>query len=80
MHSNLKNEIQDSKDFEMSIKKYPFFNSIHLIDYFLIVGYEEAFINEKIIKSIQNKDNSSSNNNKFKCKEYPTILSSINIA
>ena len=78
MHSNLKNEIQDSKDLEVFIKKYPFFNSIHLIDYFLIVGYEEAFINEKIIKSIQNKDNSSSNNNKFKCKEYPTILSSIN--
>ena len=78
MHSNLKNEIPDSKNSEILIKKYPSNKSIHLIDYFLIIGYEEAFINEKIIKPIQNQDNISSNNNKFKCKEYPTLLSSIN--
>ena len=73
---NLKNEI--SKEFQISIKKYPSLKSINLIDYFLIIGYEDIFIQQKIIKSIQNEEKSSSNNNKYKCEYFPTVLSSIN--
>ena len=43
MLSNSKNE--DSKDLKIKIKKY--LKSIHLIDYFLIIGYEEIYIQKK---------------------------------
>ena len=77
MLQNSKNESSDSKELQISIKKYPSIKSTHLIDYFLIVGYEEIYIEQKIIKLIQgNKETSS--NNKYKLNEYPTILSSIN--
>ena len=72
MLSNSKNE--DSKDLKIKIKKY--LKSIHLIDYFLIIGYEEIYIQKKIVKNVQNKD--ISNNNKYQCEEYPVVLSSIN--
>ena len=79
MLSNSKNENPNLKDLQITIKKYSSSKSIHLIDYFLIVGYEEIFIQEKIIKAIQSQDlSSSSSNNKYKCEEYPTVLSSIN--
>lgn len=78
MLSNLKNDNPNSKELQLSIRKYPPSKSIHLIDYFLIIGYEETFIQEKIIKVIQNQDTSASNNNKYRCQEYPCILSSIN--
>ena len=34
------------------------------------------YIQQKVIKTIQNQEKS--NNNKFKSEQYPTILSSIN--
>ena len=77
MISNSKKDLGDSKEFQASLRKYPSSKSIHLIDYFLIIGYEETFIQEKIIKSIQNID-FTTNNNKYKCEEYPTVLSSVN--
>ena len=78
MLSNLKNDNPNSKELQLSFRKYPPSKSIHLIDYFLIIGYEEKFIQEKIIKVIQNQEISASNNNKYRCEEYPSILSSIN--
>ena len=76
MLTNLKNPTQNLKDLQISINKYPSSKSIHLIDYFLIIGYEEKYIQQKIIKSIQNQEKS--NNTKFKSEQYPTVLSSIN--
>ena len=78
MLSNSKNDIGDLKDFPISLKKYSTSKSIHLIDYFLIIGYEDIYIQEKIIKTIQNIDISSNNNNKYQCEDYPTVLSSVN--
>ena len=76
MLTNLKNPTQNLKELQISINKYPSSKSIHLIDYFLIIGYEEKYIQQKIIKSIQNQEKS--NNTKFKSQQYPTVLSSIN--
>lgn len=73
------NEISEEKeDFQIKIKKYPSSSSAHLIDYFLVIGYEELFIQNNIVKNIQNQDFANNNINKYKCEEYPTILSSIN--
>ena len=71
---------QEFKYLQTLIKKYPLSDSIHLIDYFLIIGYEDLYIQEKLIKEIQNKEISLLNNNKsniYKLKQYPTVLSSI---
>ena len=71
---------QEFKYLQTLIKKYPLSDSIHLIDYFLIIGYEDIYIQEKLIKDIQNKGISLLNNNKtniFQLKQYPTVLSSI---
>jgi len=77
--SKNENEMSDEKeDFQIQIKKYPYSSSVHLIDYFLVIGYEELFIQNNIVKNIQNQDFSNNNINKYKCEEYPTILSSIN--
>ena len=74
------NENSEFKHLQTTIKKYSLANSIHLIDYFLIIGYEDIYIKEKIIKEIQNKETPSSNKktNIYKMKEYPSVLSSIN--
>ena len=74
------NDDLEFKYLQTSLKKYSSSNSIHLIDYFLIVGYEDIYIQEKIIKEIQSKDISFSPNTKtniYKAKDYPTVLSSI---
>ena len=71
---------QEFKYLQTLIKKYPLSDSIHLIDYFLIIGYEDVYIQEKLIKEIQNKGISLLNNNKtniYQLKQYPTVLSSI---
>ena len=75
MLTNLKNQISNLKELQISINKYPSSKSNHLIDYFLIIGYEEKYIQQKIIKLIQNQEKPI--NNKFKSEQYPTILSSI---
>ena len=78
LNTNLENS--EFKYLQTSLKKYFSSNSIHLIDYFLIVGYEDICIQEKIIKEIQNKEISPSSNTKtniYKAKDYPTVLSSI---
>ena len=71
---------QEFKYLQTLIKKYPLSDSIHLIDYFLIIGYEDIYIQEKLIKEIQIKEISLLNNNKtniYQLKQYPTVLSSI---
>ena len=78
LNSNQPNS--EFKYLQTSLKKYPLSNSIHLIDYFLIIGYEDIYIQEKIIKEIQTKEIASSSNNKtniFKMDQYPSVLSSI---
>ena len=71
-------ENPEFKYLQTSLKKYSTSNSIHLIDYFLIVGYEDIYIQEKIIKDIESIDISSSNTNTktniYKSKNYPTVL------
>ena len=74
---------QEEKEFkylQTIIKKYPSSSSIHLIDYFLIIGYEDIYIQEKIIKEIQSKEipSTSGKTNIYQTKEYPVVLSSIN--
>ena len=79
---------------ELKIEKYPMANSPNFIEYFLIMGYEESFIEEKIIKNINiqieskqseqlddNNKNKNTNINEiqeFRCRQLPTILFSIN--
>ena len=72
-------ENPEFKYLQTSLRKYATSNSIHLIDYFLIVGYEDIYIQEKLIKDIESIDISSSNakTNIYKSKNYPTVLSSI---
>jgi hypothetical protein len=80
MQPKSKGESSDSKDLQISIKKYPSISSTHLIDYFLIIGYEEIYIEQKLLKLIQkniNDNKSSSSSNKYKLNDYPTILSSV---
>ena len=72
---------------ELKIEKYPMASSTHFIEYFLIMGYEELYIKEKIIKNINQKieseqlDNKNVNTNiikEFTCRNLPTILFSMN--
>jgi hypothetical protein len=81
---NLKlNEAKNQNISEFNIEKFPMASSPHLIDYFFILGYEEPYIQEKIIKAINSKIESNKNNfemnifNELKCRHLPTILSSI---
>ena len=82
----------NSKIQELQIEKYPMAESPHLIEYFLIMGYEESYIQEKIIKNFNNKmvleleEEEQKNRkinpeskifNEYKCRNLPTILSSI---
>ena len=81
---NLKlNETKNQNISEFNIEKFPMASSPHLIDYFFILGYEEPYIQEKIIKVINSKIESTRNNleinifHELKCRHLPTILSSI---
>ena len=70
---------------ELKIEKYPMAKSPHLIEYFIIMGYEESYIKEKILKNINLRNQSEQNEKniesdlvyEFKCRHLPTILSSI---
>ena len=71
---------------KLNIEKYPMARSTHLIEYFLIMSYEETYIKEKIINNINIKIESEKNSKvyteayslkKYKCRHLPTILSSI---
>ena len=77
-----------SKYSELNVKKFPYLGySPNLIEYFLIIGYETSFIQNEIIKGIeeQEKDKQlpppSQNDVKvfreYKCETQPTILNSI---
>ena len=81
------------QDLEVKIEKYPMGESPHLLENFLIIGYEEIYLEQVIIKSIKLKDfeiknnmpnnmgekgsNSKINLKEFKCRNFPSILSSI---
>ena len=80
------------ENLQVKIEKYPMAESRNLMEYFVIIGYEETYIQEKIIKPIsqkndldfeQNESKSKKNNTEsktfkeYKCRNLPTILSSI---
>ena len=81
------------QELEVKIEKYPMAESPHLLDNFLIIGYEEIYLEQVIIKRLDLKDfyqikekrnnigekdlNGVSIINEYKCKNFPTILSSI---
>ena len=88
--NNLRIEL---KDLDVKIEKYPLAESANLIENFLIIGYEDIFFQEVILKNLpsfnpnqeyeknENKGKKGSDN-KMYCKEYktrslPTILGSI---
>ena len=86
------NNNSESKISEIQISKFPMAESPNLIEYFLIMGYEESYIQEKIIPTVnpqliaeleelESKARKISTitkiYNEFKCRHQPTILSSI---
>ena len=85
------NFISNSKVQELEIEKFPMAESPHLIEYFLIMGFEELYIQENIIKNFNKKmfeelEEEQKNKklnpetqifNEYKCRHLPTILSSI---
>ena len=73
---------------ELQIEKYPMAESPNLFEYFLIMGYEESYIQEKIIenfdpkiidkfKEIKSKDKNVELFDEQKCRNLPTILFSV---
>ena len=77
---------------ETLMKKNPMALSPHLIEYFLIIGYDELYIQEKIIKNFDSKtlqelelaeQKSKKLNpetkilNEYKCSNFPSILFSL---
>ena len=75
---------------ELQIEKYPLAESPHLIECFLIMGFEESYIQEKIInnekmllklKEEEQKKKKLNSETKifdeYKCRHFPTILSLI---
>lgn len=73
---------------ELQIEKYPMALSPNLFEYFLIMGYEESYIQEKIIKKsaqkiidkfkeIKSKDKNVELFDEKRCRNLPTILFSI---
>ena len=77
---------------EISMEKNPMASSPHLIEYFLIMGYDESYIQEKIIKNFDSKtlqelelaeQKSKKINpetkilNEYKCRNLPSILFSL---
>ena len=84
--------IQNYNIQEIKIEKFPMAESPNLIEYFLIMGFEELYIQQKIIKNFNEKillelDEEEQKNKKlnpetkifkeYKCRHFPTILSSI---
>ena len=49
------NKISNNEIKELEIEKYPMAESQNLIEYFLIMGFEELYIQEKIIKNFEGK-------------------------
>ena len=78
-----KNEKIELKDLEIPISNHPLDKSPRIIDCFIIYGYEKIYLNANVIKDINNneeKDTPIPNEielGEYKCKEYPTVLSSI---
>ena len=66
-------KIENSQRKELQIEKFPLGRSPNLIEGFFIIGYEDSYIEEKIIKAI----NKETGFNEYKCRNYPTILYSI---
>ena len=77
---------------EIIMEKYPMASSPHLIEYFLIMGYDESYIQEKIIKNFDSQtqielelaeQKSRKLNpetkilNEYKCRNLPSILFSL---
>ena len=77
---------------EIILEKNPMASSPHLIEYFLIMGYDESYIQEKIIKNFDSQtqielelaeQKSKKLNpeikilNEYKCRNLPTILFSL---
>ena len=92
MFENKNSGIKNCNIQEIKIEKYPMAESPNLIEYFLIMGFEELYIQEKIIKNFNEKillelDEEEQKNKKinpetkifkeYKCRHFPTILSSI---
>ena len=81
----------DLENLEVKIEKYPMAESRNLMEYFVIIGYEETYIQEKIINPIsllkgnifednefkQKKNIETKVLKEYKCRNLPTILSSI---
>ena len=81
------------EDLEVKIEKYPMAESPHLLENFLIIGYEDLYFQEIIVKNLQPinfiqeidkpeiKGRKGSDTKlylkEYKCRNLPTILSSI---
>ena len=91
-NNNSNNKISNFGIKELEIEKYPMAESPNLIEYFLIMGFEEIYIKEKIIKYFTEKilldlDEEEQKNKKinpdrkifkeYKCRHSPTILFSV---
>ena len=78
----------DLKSLEVEIEKYPMAESKNMFESFLIIGYDELYFQEKILKgaieicSQKNETNSKDKKKqeefkKLFCRNLPTILNSI---
>ena len=80
----------DLKSLEVQIEKYPMAESKNMFESFFIIGYDDLYYQEKIIKKTsmlindkkeelnsKEKKNSEKIFSKFYCRNLPTILSSI---
>ena len=81
------------KDLEVPIEKYPMAESPRLLENFLIIGYEDIYVQEVIYKNLQNnvsqeneknekieqksKKGTDSRLKEYKCRNLPTIVGSI---
>ena len=81
------------KDLEVPIEKYPMAESPRLLENFLIIGYEDIYVQEVIYKNVQNnvspenekiekseqksKKGTDSRLKEYKCRNLPTIVGSI---
>ena len=77
----------DLKDLEVPIEKYPMAESKNMFESFLIIGYDDIYFQEKIVKAasqihetINLKEKKKAEDIQFKklyCRNLPTILNSI---
>ena len=80
------------EDLKVEIEKYPMAESPHLLENFLIIGYEDIYFQEVILKNIQQANNNPENEKpeikrkgsdtkiyfrEYKPRNLPTILGSI---